>query len=338
MRAVVFPKPETISVEQVPEPEYAPDEVVVRVASCGICGTDVHIYHDEYMSDFPVIPGHEFSGEIVEVGAEVADLAVGDRVAVDPNLDCGHCDFCLSNEGNHCRNWQGVGITRPGGFAEYTAVPGRACYRLPEGMTSEQAAFVEPLACVVFALQRMRPWPGDDVLVFGSGPMGLLLLQALRHSGASRVVMVDKQEDRLALAQGLGAAETVLAGPEADGALKDLAPDGFRVVVDATGAPAVIEGAFDYLRPRGQYLQFGVAPRDATVRLNPYDVFQNDWHIIGSFAAYHTFLPAIAWLANGVIDVSRLVSHRVPLEGFEEAFHAFAAGQTLKVHVQAGSD
>ena len=200
-----------------PEPQCAPDEVIVRVASCGICGTDVHIYHDEYMSEFPLIPGHEFSGEVVEVGGEVADLAVGDRVAVDPNLDCGHCDFCRSDEGNHCRNWQGVGITRPGGFVEYTAVPGRACYKLPEGMTSEQAAFVEPLACVVFALGRMRPWPGDDALVFGSGPMGLLLLQALRHSGTSRVVMVDKQADRLALAQELGAAETVLAGADADG-------------------------------------------------------------------------------------------------------------------------
>jgi threonine dehydrogenase-like Zn-dependent dehydrogenase len=338
MRAVVFPKAETISVERVPEPECAPDEVVVRVATCGICGTDVHIYHDEYMSEFPLIPGHEFSGEVVAVGREVADLAVGDRVAVDPNLDCGHCDFCRRDEGNHCRNWQGVGITRPGGFVEYTTTPGRACYKLPEGMTDEQAAFIEPLACVVFALQRMRPWPGDDVLIFGAGPMGLLLLQALRHSGASRVVMVDKQADRLALAHELGASEILPAGAELDGALKDLAPDGFPVVVDATGVPAVIERAFDYLRPRGQYLQFGVAPRDATVQVNPYDIFQNDWHIIGSFAAYHTFLPSIAWLANGVIDVSRLVSYRVGFDGFEEAFHAFAAGQTLKVHVRAASD
>jgi 2-desacetyl-2-hydroxyethyl bacteriochlorophyllide A dehydrogenase len=338
MRAVVFPQAETISVETVPEPQCAPDEVIVRVASCGICGTDVHIYRDEYMSEFPLIPGHEFSGEVVEVGGEVADLMVGDRVAVDPNLDCGHCDYCRRDEGNHCRNWQGVGITRPGGFVEYTAVPGRACYRLPEGMTSEQAAFVEPLACVVFALRRMRPGPGDSALVFGAGPMGLLLLQALRHSGTSRVVMVDKRADRLALAGELGASEIVMAGTEADAALKELAADGFPVVVDATGVPAVIEQALGHLRPRGQYLQFGVAPRDATIQLNPYDVFQNDWHIIGSFAAYHTFLPAIAWLANGVIDVNKLVSHRVGFDGFEYAFHAFAAGETLKVHVQANGD
>ena len=336
MRAVVFPEAETITVENVPEPACAPDEVIVRVASCGICGTDVHIYHDEYMSEFPLIPGHEFSGEVVEVGGDVADLAVGDRVAVDPNLDCGHCDFCRSDEGNHCRNWQGVGITRPGGFVEYTAVPGRACYKLPEGMTSEQAAFVEPLACVVFALGRMRPWPGDAALIFGSGPMGLLLLQALRHSGTSRVVMVDKQTDRLALAQELGAAETVLAGADVAGVLRELAPDGFPVVVDATGVPAVIERAFDYLRPRGSICSSAL--RRGTLRYSstPTTFSRTTGASSAALPRITPFYPSIAWLANGVIDVSRLVSHRVGFDEFEETFHAFAQGKTLKVHVRAG--
>lgn len=335
MRAVVFPEPEAITVQTVADPECAPDGVVVRVATCGICGTDVHIYHNEYMSTYPLIPGHEFSGEIVEVGSEVTDLAVGDRVAVDPNLDCGHCDYCRREQANHCSNWNGIGITKPGGFAEYCAAPAKACYKLPEGMTDEQAAFIEPLSCVVFALQRIRTWPGDDVLIFGAGPMGLQLLQAFGHSGAARVVMVDMKEERLALATELGADATVLAGDDAAGALRSIAPEGFPIVVDATGVPAVIERAFDYLRPRGQYLQFGVAPNDATVRVKPYDIFSNDWSIVGSFAACHTFLPSIAWLANDVVDVSKLVSHRVDFDGFEEAFHAFEAGKTLKVHVRA---
>ena len=335
MRAVVFPQAETISVETVPDPQCAADGVVVRVATCGLCGTDVHIFHDEYMSAFPVIPGHEFSGEIVEIGSEVDYLAVGDRVAVDPNLDCGHCDFCRREQANHCSNWEGVGITRPGGFAEYCAVPARACYKLPEGFSDEQAAFIEPLSCVVYALQRLRTWPGDDVLIFGAGPMGLQLLQAFLHSGAARVVMVDKKKERLALARDLGVREAIVADDGASAELRALAPDGFPIVVDATGVPAVIEQAFDYLRRRGHYLQFGVAPNDATVRLRPYDIFSRDWTIVGSFAACHTFLPSIAWLANGVVDVSRLVSDRVDFDGFEEAFHAFAAGKTLKVHVRA---
>lgn len=338
MQAVVFPEAETLSVERVPDPAPAPDEVVVEVAACGICGTDIHIYHNEYMSDFPLIPGHEFAGRIVEVGRDVTGYTVGERVTVDPNLYCGRCDFCRNEQANHCTNWQGIGITRGGGFAQYVSAPARAVYRLPDSLNDKQAAFIEPLACVVHALKRFRIWPADSILVFGSGPMGLLLLQALRHAGASRVVMVDKQSDRLALAQRFGAAATVTAGPEQAEALRELSPRGFGVVVDATGVPAVIEQAFNYLRPRGQYLQFGVTPSTAKVSVSPYDIFHNDWTIIGSFALCYTFLPAIEWLAHGVVDVMPLVSHTVPMAQFGEAFHQFEAGKTLKVHVVPGEN
>jgi len=120
--------------------------------------------------------------------------------------------------------------------------------------------------------------------------------------------------------------------------LHELAPYGFEIVIDATGAPAVIEQAFAYLRPRGQYLQFGVTPMDATVSVSPYDIFHKDWTIIGSFAVCHTFQPAIAWLANGVVDVAPLVSHTVPMDSFADAFHQFARGETLKVHIKARSE
>lgn len=333
MQAVVFPEAEQLSVERVDDPACAPDEVIVQVAQCGICGTDIHIYHNEYMSDFPLIPGHEFSGTVVEVGRSVRDVHVGDRVAVDPNLYCGECDFCRNEQANHCANWQGIGITRGGGFAQFVAAPAKACYALPEGMSDAQASFIEPLACVVHALKRFRVGPADSALVFGSGPMGVLLLQALKNNGAARVVMVDRQPDRLALAQRFGAV-TVQADPDMDGALRELAPRGFQAVIDATGVPAVVEQAFQYLRPRGQYLQFGVTPKGATVRVSPYDIFHNDWTIVGSFALCYTFLPAIELLKHGVVDVEPLVSHTVPMGQFGEAFHAFEAGQTLKVHIR----
>jgi threonine dehydrogenase-like Zn-dependent dehydrogenase len=153
------------------------------------------------------------------------------------------------------------------------------------------------------------------VLIFGAGPMGLLLVQALRHSGASQVVAVEKQPDRLALASQLGATATVAAGPEQTEALRELAPYGFSVVVDATGVPSVIEQAFSYLKRRGQFLQFGVAPKGAIISLSPYDVFQYDWTIIGSFALCYTFQPAIAWLIEGVVDVDPLISHTYGFAG-----------------------
>jgi 2-desacetyl-2-hydroxyethyl bacteriochlorophyllide A dehydrogenase len=336
MQAVVFPQAQTISVERVPDPTPARDEVVVQVSRCGICGTDVHIHRNEYMSDFPLIPGHEFGGVVVEVGADVTDVKVGQRVAVDPNLYCGHCDFCRNEQANHCTNWQGVGVTRSGGFAEYVNAPARACYLLPEGMSDLQAAFIEPLACVVHAMKRFRILPGESLLILGGGPMGMLLLQALRHNGAAQVVVVEKQPQRMELARALGASAVVSVGPDQDAHLKEIAPRGFGVVVDATGIPAVIEHAFTYLRPRGQYLQFGVAPNSAKVQISPYDLFRNDWTILGSFALCYTFLPAIAMLANGVVNVEPLVSDTVPMTSFSDAFGRFAAGQTMKVHVTAG--
>jgi 2-desacetyl-2-hydroxyethyl bacteriochlorophyllide A dehydrogenase len=334
MKAVVFTTPEVLSIRRVADPTCEPDEVIVQVARVGICGTDLHIYRNEYMSNFPLIAGHEFAGIIVEVGDRVTQFRPGDRVAVDPNLYCGECYFCRNQQANHCLNWQGVGVTRPGAFAEYVAVPARACYLLPDNLTDMQAAFIEPVSCVIHALNRMRVWPGDEILIFGAGPMGLLLIQALHHSGASQVAVVEKEPGRLALARQMGATAAIMAGREQTKALKELAPYGFAVVIDATGVPAVIEQALNYLKPRGQYLQFGVAPRQATITWQPYEIFHNDWTIIGSFALCYTFQPAIAWLAHGVVDISPLVSHTLPLSDFQHGFQDFAEGKTLKVHIQ----
>ncbi|MEZ4729260.1 MAG: zinc-dependent alcohol dehydrogenase family protein [Caldilineaceae bacterium] len=335
MQAVIFPEPETIVVDRVADPGCGPDEVIVQVSMCGICGTDLHIYRNEYMSGFPLIPGHEFGGRVVEVGRNVkTGIQVGDRVAVDPNLYCGYCEFCRMEQSNHCRHLQAVGVTRDGAFAEYVTVPAQACYPVPDSLDDNQMAFIEPLACIVHGMKRLRVPPADKVLLFGAGPIGLLLLQALRHSGASEIVVVEKQAARLTLAQQLGATTVLAPGTDLAEQLKAMAPHGYGVVVDATGAPPVIEQGFDYLRPRGQYLMFGVAPMTAKINLSPYAVFRNDWQIIGSFALCYTFQQSIAWLANGVIDVKPLVSHTAPLTEFPTLFHQFAEGKTLKVHLQ----
>jgi len=334
MQAVVFPSPEHIAVERVSDPAPKPGEVIVKVSQVGICGTDIHIYRNEYLSQFPLIPGHEFCGTIVEIGKDVRDFKVGDRVAVDPNIACGECEFCRALEPNHCLNWRGIGITQPGAFAEFVAAPTRVTYKIPDALSDPQAAFIEPLACVVHAFNRLRVNPGDHALLFGAGPMGLLLTQALRHSGAAQVVVVDKQAERLKMALAMGATGSVVAGSGDADAIRAHARHGFHIVVDATGVPAVIERALDYLRPRGQYLQFGVTPIGKTVALEPYRVFKNDWTIIGTFALASTFQPAIAWLENGVVKVDALVSDTLPMTSFESGFQRFMAGKTLKVHVR----
>jgi len=331
---VIFPSAGRIAVQDVPEPKCGDDEVIVRVARAGLCGTDVHIFHNEYLSKFPLVPGHEFCGTVVEVGRNVDFIKTGRRVAVDPNIDCGHCEFCRRQQNNQCLNWQGVGITRAGAFAEYVAAPARLAYCVPDAINDAAAAFIEPLSCVIHAMSRLPMDAGDDVLLFGAGPIGLLLMQVLKSRGAARVVVVDKQAHRLALATQLGATHTVAASAKSSEELRALSPNGFAIVADATGVPAVIERAFDHLRPYGRFLQFGVAPKDAKVSIEPFRIFKNDWTIIGSFALCYTFEPAIALLASGTIDVASLVSHTLPLDRFEEGFNAFAEGRSLKVQFE----
>jgi 2-desacetyl-2-hydroxyethyl bacteriochlorophyllide A dehydrogenase len=331
MHAIVFESAGSLALRRVPDPVPQPDEVVIRVTQAGICGTDLHIFRGEYMSAFPLVPGHEFVGEIVECGTGVHDLHIGQRVVGDPNLSCGDCEFCRSLQPNHCLRWQGVGITRSGAFAEYVTMPARAVYPIPDSIGDTAAAFIEPLACVVYALSRIRVRAGDNVLLYGAGPMGLLLTQALQRVGAAQVTAVEPNASRAALARQLGATNVLTPAEATDLASE---PGLFHVVVEATGVPTVIARALDHLRPGGTYLQFGVAPIGAHAAWEPYRIFRNDWNIVGSFALSQTFAPAIRWLAAGVLDVAPLVSHVLPLDQFQAGFEAFTRGESLKVHVR----
>ena len=321
-----------MSLQDVADPDCAADDVVIRTRRAGLCGTDLHIFRDEYMSTFPLIPGHEFVGDIMEVGRDVTTFRAGQRVSVDPNLSCGRCVFCRNRRHNHCINWQGVGINRSGAFAQYVTVPAAACYSVPDAMSDVQAAFIEPVSCVVHAMNRLNVAPGDAAVIFGAGPMGMLLIQALRHRGVETLVAVDKQVVRLSTARDLGATATIEAGSDLPERLRSIAPHGFDIVVDATGVPEVITRATELLGPYGRFLQFGVAPRDAVMTLRPYDVFRNDWTILGSFALCYTFEQAIAWMNADVIDVNPLLSHCLPLEQFVTALSDFERGETMKVH------
>lgn len=330
MRALVVTAPGhpgSTAVTELPDPRPASDEVVVRVTSCGLCGTDMHLLGGELpAARYPVVPGHELTGEIVAVGDAVRGRTVGERVAVDPNMPCGACHYCRIGRGNLCEDYTAIGITRNGGFAEQVAVPARCCHPLPDGLSEAAAGLVEPLSCAVHGLNRLPRRPGEHYLIYGAGTMGLMMAALVRTAGAASVSVVDPNEERLAFAESFGVDAAV-----PDAGRLGRAP-GFEVVVDATGVIAAIEDGLGRVRRGGTFLQFGVADPARSASFSPYRVYHHEIDIIGSMAVHHSFQPAIDVLAAG-LDLDPLVSHVYGLDDFDEAVSRFRAGTCRKIHL-----
>lgn len=319
MRAGTIEAPGRAEFSNADTPQPGPDDVLIQVHAAGICGTDIHILKGEYEARYPLIPGHEFSGVVAAVGDRVTRYKLGDRVTADPNLPCNRCPACQRNEPNQCHHLAAVGVTRDGAFADYVVVPEGNVFSIGT-MSFAAAALVEPLACVAWGLERVRIQPGASALIFGAGPMGCLLAQAIRYRGAAKVVVSDRVSHRLELVAELGATETVLADDKQTQRLGAIEPDGFDLVVDATGIPEVLEAAFGYLRPRGTLWVFGVTPRESRISFMPYEVFRKDLTVIGSFAVNRTFQESIAMIESGMVKVEPLISHTLPLEDFAQGF------------------
>jgi len=328
MRAVVIDTPGELAVREVPDPVPGPAEVVIGVRACGICGTDLHIVAGEFPpTPYPIIPGHEFAGEIVARGPEADPaLAEGLLVAVDPSLFCGHCGMCRRGRGNLCENWNAIGDTVDGAFAEYVAVPAANVYPLPPGLDARQGALVEPLSCAVHGLRRLGPVIQQPVLIVGAGTMGLLLLQLLLAAGAAAVTVVDRAEHRLSVARKLGARHTATD-------LAALNGERFDVAVDATGVAPLIEQAFDTLHRGGRLLVFGVATEAARVALSPFRIYNDEITVVGSMAVLNSFDPAISALATGAVDAAPLLGDPFPLERFADALAHVRSEAGVKAQV-----
>jgi 2-desacetyl-2-hydroxyethyl bacteriochlorophyllide A dehydrogenase len=328
VRAVVVQRPGVFGVQEVEAPRAGPGEVVVAVRACGLCGTDVHIAHGEFPpAPYPLIPGHEFAGVVVERGAGVESPVLGSRVAVDPTLPCGHCAFCREGRPNLCARWGAIGDTTAGALAERVAVPAANCYPVPAGLAWGEAALIEPLACAVWGVRRARPRPGGTALVYGGGTMGLLLAQLLRRAGAARVALVEPHGERRELAREVGVDAAAAPGEEAS-LRAECAPDGFDLVADATGIPAVVSTALGWVRRGGTLLIFGVAPPAATIPLAPYAVYFGDLTIVGSMAIRHTFGPAVRLAPT--LALTPLLAPPRPLEAYAEAIAQFGRGPRPK--------
>jgi 2-desacetyl-2-hydroxyethyl bacteriochlorophyllide A dehydrogenase len=328
VKAAVVTTPGTIAIEEVPDPTPGPTEVLVRPAATGICGTDLHIMDGEFAPAYPIVPGHEFAGEIVAVGSGVSGYAVGDQVAVDPSLYCGHCYYCKRARGNQCENWAAIGVTVAGAAAEYVAAPMANLFRLPGHLAARDAALIEPLSCAVRGFDVLPRALASTYLIYGSGTMGLMMLSLAKRAGAESVSVVDLNPERLATARRIGCSAAVTSAEEID------APRGFDVVIDCTGVEAAIRDGLRRVGRGGTFLQFGVANYDARVAIEPYEIYRREITITGSMAVLHSFDRAGELLAAGVLDPSIFVSHRFPLSSYAEALDQFRAGVGRKILIE----
>ncbi len=325
MKALRWHAARDVRLDDIPEPKAGPGEVVIAVAACGICGSDLHEYlhgpvyipkspHPLTGVMPPVALGHEFSGRVVEVGAGVEGLRSGERVAVNPCLLCGECRWCRRGQPNYCAKLGSLGLCRDGGLAPLVAVPAYGCHRLPPEVDDLQGASVEPLAVVLHAYRRARSTGNEPVALIGAGAIGLLLLQVLKAKGTQWVVVVEPRPERRRLAGALGADAVI--DPEAEDPARAVArltlDERVAVAFECVGSPAAFATAFRVAGKGGRIVLVGLVPE--AVPTNLLGLLAHEKEIIGSSAYVDEFPEAIRLLAERRVRTEPLVSARVPLE------------------------
>lgn len=309
MKAVWFPSPNDVKVGTLPVPDLGREDVLVRVKASGICHTDIEVMRGNYgTSTFPIVPGHEFAGEIAEIGADVSGISVGDRVVVDPNFQCGNCRACLRGWAHLCENLGAYGVTVNGGFAEYCTVRAGAVHATGD-MGFTEAALAEPMGCVLNGLSPIQDRIVERAIIFGTGPMGLLLGLALKARGTAEVIMVDGLEDRLGRAESVGLSAINADAGEIAGLTRSC-----DLAVDATGVPAVVGKLPEYVGNGGAVLIFGVCPSDAMVAISPFEIFRRQLSLFGTHSLNHNIPDALEMLRVVGGDVRKVISHKLPFE------------------------
>ncbi len=339
MRVAMYYNNRDVRIEEAPRPKIGPDEILVKIHASGVCGSDVMEWYR--LAKAPLVLGHEIAGEIAEVGANVGEWNVGDRVFVTHHVPCNMCRYCLDDH-HACCDLLSSTTFDPGGFAEFVRVPAinvrNGTYALPDSMTYEEGSFIEPLACV-YRAQHNAGWkPGRRVLVIGSGIAGIMHIHLARMTGASRIIAADINPRRLESARDAGADETLLACDDLTERIEDL-NEGRRaeLVIVCAGAVPALNQAFRSVDRGGTILFFAPSDPGAQVDMPFNDLWRQEVTITSSYAgAPRDIRAAIEIIASGRMDVTSMITHRLPLEKTGEAFAMVAdpAGDSLKVVIE----
>lgn len=317
-----------------PEPECGPNDVIIRVRKTAICGTDLHIHQwDEWARKTIPVPmpvGHEFFGIIEAVGREVRGLSVGERVSGEGHITCGHCRNCRAGRRHLCRNTEGVGVNRPGAFSELLSLPAVNVFPIPDGIPDEIAGILDPLGNAVHTALSFD-LAGEDVLITGAGPIGIMAAAVARHVGARNVVVTDVNQYRLALAAGMGAHAVAAAPGALDRAMAELGMvEGFDVGLEMSGNGKAFQDMIGHMNHGGKIAMLGILPQDVAVDWSK--VIFKGLVLKGIYGRemFETWYKMTAMLQSG-LDISSVITHRFPVADFNQAFEVARSGQAGKI-------
>ena len=336
MKALVTAKAEPgIWLMDVAEPTIGPNDVLIRMRKTAICGTDMHIWHwDDWAQRtirVPMAVGHEYCGEIVEMGSEVAGLKVGDRVSGEGHITCGYCRNCRAGRRHLCRNTVGVGVNRPGCFAEYMALPASNVFKLPAAIDDDIASILDPFGNATHTALSFNV-VGEDVLITGAGPIGIMAVAIARYAGARHVVITDVNPYRLELARRMGASRALDIRTETlDAAMRELGmEEGFDVGMEMSGVPSAFREMLRTMHHGGSIAMLGIMPQDTGIHWD--EVIFKGLVIKGVYGRemFETWYKMSSMLQSG-LDISPVVTHRLPIDEYRLGFETMASGQSGKV-------
>ena len=336
MKALVKARAEPgIWMQDLPEPTIGPNDVLIKMRKTAICGTDMHIWHwDDWAQrtiKVPMAVGHEYCGEIVDLGSEVRGLKVGDRVSGEGHITCGYCRNCRAGRRHLCRNTVGVGVNRPGCFAEYMSLPAANVFKLPAAITDEIASILDPFGNATHTALSFS-LVGEDVLITGAGPIGIMAVAIARHVGARHVVITDVNPYRLALARRMGASRALDVRSEGlDGAMRELGmEEGFDVGMEMSGVPSAFRELLRTMHHGGSVALLGIMPKDTGINWD--EVIFKGLVMTGVYGRemFETWYKMASMLQSG-LDISPVITHRLGVDDYREGFETMASGQSGKV-------
>lgn len=338
MKAARFYEKHRLVVEDIPAREPMENEVKIRIHLCGVCGTDVHIFEGDKGSaavNPPVTLGHELSGDVAAVGSRVTRFRVGDRVAVDPNSYCGRCYYCANGKRHLCENMVGLGTATDGGFAEYVTVPEELVFGFADNVSYEAACMIEPISCCLHGMDLTKIEHGDTVMIIGTGNIGLIMLQLSHYAGATTIIAVEPNAERRSLAKYFGA--DICIDPindDTDAILQLNKIKCINKVIDCAGRTNTAEYAVEYAGRGATVMIFGLTGPDEIMQIKPFQIFQKELTIKGSFVNPSVFERACRILAKGIVRVEESITDIVDLEDIQSVFETRLYAKNGKVLIR----